>query len=944
MQQCTVAIACQTGNDGKEVHSLHAVVVLAREPNVTGKLTAKAGAAAPACRAPATLPAVGREVEHIMGTLPHAESPISVLYTGVLQAPATGHSDGKVSKLRAKAAARGVPAAMHTRRLPPGTRLADGSTPAAVAVVAMRKSVVIVALPSARVVTVPHSKPITAVALCPRSVQLGAGDIEGQILTWALADLLAADAKGHPLPKPSVAHWHANAVSALCYSSDNAYLLSGGEEGVLVQWARGTGVPSFLPRLGAPIRQLSVSDAHATGLAQGSGAVPPPMYAVSLANNALLFVEASTLSLQGALRLPSACARFMPHRALLADASSGCVAVLGYGPTPAVQWLHPSTAQSAAELAIAPLNVTSRADVGEPVPTVLHHAALSAQGNTLATVHALAAAGNRNTELRFWARENVSPPAWKLATSVPSPAGGSVPTALCVSPDGTLAATATATGEWTLWEAQLGATGSHGQAGLPCWSALGVASWRALPVTAMAASHDGTALAVAYGSAITVWDMRGLRLLQVLCAPGCALDAGQSQVGAVQHLAWLAGTSQLVSGSSAELRVWDIASGKCLWGYGAHVVHLAAAGPGGFVAAVAASENSGVSRKDARRALATVKASMTTTEALVQELLATQAVPASAPLVAHWHAGSPVPRMVWALPATVPVVAVAAHVAGGENCAVTALTAEGGIIALREDAELQAQARSSESLAKAVLGRVHAMSTAAALASSKSLAGAASSAGSLDASLRAATASKHLADLYLGLVPHALPRAEKLLEAALSVCLPAPVAAQDEPAASLFQPQPGSSAAAASGPAVPDAAAPRTTALDGSRSAGRLAGTNASPASLTSTAAFFAEVFGQDLAKRMSQAGNKRRRSVAPATPSKQMAAEAPASIADKAKPAERSATSSTVKRSRGKKSAPAPAPAPAAAPKSRTRSASCASAASGTSSTRASTRRTRRA
>ena len=190
-----------------------------------------------------------------------------------------------------------------------------------------------------------------------------------------------------------------------------------------------------------------------------------------------------------------------------------------------------------------------------------------------------------------------------------------------------------------------------------------------------------------------------------------------------------------------------------------------------------------------------------------------------------------------------------------------------------------------------------------------------------------------------------MPRAEKLLEAALSVCLPAPAAAQDEPDTSLFQPQPGSSAGTASGPAVPDAAAaPRTTALDGSRSAGRLAGADASPASLTSTAAFFAEVFGQDLAKRMSQAGNKRRRSVAPATSSKQEAPDATVSNADKAKPAERSAKSSTAKRSRSKKSAPAPAPAPAAAPKSRTRSASCASAASGTSSTRAPTRRTRRA
>ena len=52
-------------------------------------------------------------------------------------------------------------------------------------------------------------------------------------------------------------HWHANAVGALMFSEDGAYVLSGGEEAVLVLWQVETGVKQFLPRMGAPIRYIA---------------------------------------------------------------------------------------------------------------------------------------------------------------------------------------------------------------------------------------------------------------------------------------------------------------------------------------------------------------------------------------------------------------------------------------------------------------------------------------------------------------------------------------------------------------------------------------------------------------------------------------------------------------------------------------------------------------
>lgn len=67
-------------------------------------------------------------------------------------------------------------------------------------------------------------------------------------------------------------HWHAHAVSDVCFSSDGTYLLTGGEEGVLVQWQLETGGRHFRPRLGAPV----------VGVACCPG---DRVFGVSLANN-----------------------------------------------------------------------------------------------------------------------------------------------------------------------------------------------------------------------------------------------------------------------------------------------------------------------------------------------------------------------------------------------------------------------------------------------------------------------------------------------------------------------------------------------------------------------------------------------------------------------------------------------------------------------------------
>ena len=84
------------------------------------------------------------------------------------------------------------------------------------------------------------------------------------------------------LDDPQRIHWHRNAVSSVKWSKDGNYLISGGQETVLVIHQLTTGRLQFLPNLMAPIRSVVVSP---TGTS----------YAVNLAENSAMIISTTEL-------------------------------------------------------------------------------------------------------------------------------------------------------------------------------------------------------------------------------------------------------------------------------------------------------------------------------------------------------------------------------------------------------------------------------------------------------------------------------------------------------------------------------------------------------------------------------------------------------------------------------------------------------------------------
>ena len=100
-----------------------------------------------------------------------------------------------------------------------------------------------------------HTSRLTSVALHPTAPHAATGDEGGRIQLWY--NVARPSSAGNTTT--TTLHWHAHRVHALCFTPDGHYLLSGGEESVLVIWQLRTLKQQFLPRLGSTIVAISIA-------------------------------------------------------------------------------------------------------------------------------------------------------------------------------------------------------------------------------------------------------------------------------------------------------------------------------------------------------------------------------------------------------------------------------------------------------------------------------------------------------------------------------------------------------------------------------------------------------------------------------------------------------------------------------------------------------------
>jgi NET1-associated nuclear protein 1 (U3 small nucleolar RNA-associated protein 17) len=121
---------------------------------------------------------------------------------------------------------------------------------------------------------------LVSMAFHPTDDYFSTGDIKGVIRSWyCLKDELMGTVDAEKRAQTTTLHWHSHAVASLAFTPNGAYLLSAGEEAVLVLWQLHSGKKEFVPRVGAPITGLAVCQAsereeeYLMALSDGSHAV-----------------------------------------------------------------------------------------------------------------------------------------------------------------------------------------------------------------------------------------------------------------------------------------------------------------------------------------------------------------------------------------------------------------------------------------------------------------------------------------------------------------------------------------------------------------------------------------------------------------------------------------------------------------------------------------------
>ncbi|KAL4784478.1 hypothetical protein BJX76DRAFT_347721 [Aspergillus varians] len=263
---------------------------------------------------------------------------------------------------------------------------------------------------------------------------LALGGADGSVLIYHAASGFLGVKGGREEDKKPAArrlHWHRNPVTAVRWSKDGNYLLTGGHESVMVLWQLDTGRKQFLPHLSSPICNIVVS---------GSG----NSYAVKLADNRVVVLSARELQPLATITSLQAVAAALhpqhPDQLLITVPASPQLTHEGITSTsaPVLQTYDIRSGTHISRQALARTNVTSLniGPDGTPILTPdIKHLSVSEDGTWMATidswspsledVEALDIDPGAHFELKeiylkFW-RWNEASSLWQLVTRIDSP-------------------------------------------------------------------------------------------------------------------------------------------------------------------------------------------------------------------------------------------------------------------------------------------------------------------------------------------------------------------------------------------------------------------------------------------------------------------------------------------------------------------------------------------
>ncbi|KAI0785054.1 WD40-repeat-containing domain protein [Abortiporus biennis] len=402
---------------------------------------------------------------------------------------------------------------------------------------------------------------LTCLAFHPHEEYFATGDDKGVIRLWyCLNDRLPSKSTDTEKKAPTTTlHWHAHAVSSVAFTSNGAYLLSGGEEAVLVIWQLHTGKKEFVPRVGAPITTVAISNAKESD----------EEYVLGLADASYIFVRSATLKISrtiARIKLDPSVSNARPSSppsVPLSVHSATSTLILPSSHASSLQIFAPSSSQLLSELEVSPSNRVSRREEKPLEPSRVDRAVISESGEWMVTIDSREDDEISQTEIYmkiwFWDRKTAS---WILNTRIDRPHGLRKVTSVAFRPgqhsknDGQI----TTTGEdgvIKVW--RIRSTKSKTGESEDYWTARSTLRFRSEIPVHSSWSFDGSIFAVAFGAYIVLYDPNNGVPIQTLTCPE------MTRVSSV-HFVGRSGR-YLVSTSTHDLVLWDLLSQSVRWSY-----------------------------------------------------------------------------------------------------------------------------------------------------------------------------------------------------------------------------------------------------------------------------------------------------------------------------------------------------------------------------------------
>ncbi|KAF9074836.1 quinon protein alcohol dehydrogenase-like superfamily [Rhodocollybia butyracea] len=264
------------------------------------------------------------------------------------------------------------------------------------------------------------SDKLTCLAFHPLEDYFATGDVKGNIRLWYCLDE-STNVKVAGLEKKTQTasfHWHAHSVSSIAFTSNGAYLLSGGEESVLVIWQLHSGKKEFVPRLGSPVQTISITKTLDGG----------EEYLLGLTDATFVFVSAATLKMSRSYAriklVPSDNSTPSSKPVPLAVHPTSSTFILPSSHAASVQMYSLLSSKIVSELEVSPSNRVSRRDEKPIEPLRVERTVVSSSGGWMASIDARKPTEDFQGEVYMkiwrWERKTSS---WSLNTRIDRPHG-----------------------------------------------------------------------------------------------------------------------------------------------------------------------------------------------------------------------------------------------------------------------------------------------------------------------------------------------------------------------------------------------------------------------------------------------------------------------------------------------------------------------------------------